>query len=231
MSQQMEAARAEVGRAAEMERPWWRQPPMVALWVLVLVTLIYIWSNYIALDRSLAKVQLPAEYPMKYPLVIAHIAFGSIALVAGSFQLWGSFRRRYPAAHRYAGRIYVFGGVLPGAICTVVLLGYTGGPGFVGRSALGTLWVATTGIGYYMVRRRRYAEHRRYMIYSYALTLDAFSVRLLALVIPLIMGVQNLDPTIFVESVSWLGWLFNLLVAHWWIERGRRPQRKAVRAA
>jgi len=46
-----------------------------------------------------------------------------------------------------------------------------------GRALLNVLWIWTGVMGYRAARRRRYAEHRRWMIRNFALTLGAIASR------------------------------------------------------
>jgi hypothetical protein len=69
--------------------------------------------RYLTLDPSRSLVPPPAGLPLHYPLLVAHVMFGSVAMLTCVFQVWPSFRRRHPEAHRTLGRIYVFCGVLP----------------------------------------------------------------------------------------------------------------------
>ncbi|MEX5720040.1 DUF2306 domain-containing protein [Geodermatophilus maliterrae] len=217
-----------VDRTPRPRTVWWRRPWIVPLALVVTTVQLFIWPPYLGLDPATATVPVPPDLPWKYPLLVAHIAFGSIALIATCLQLWPRLRRRRPALHRWTGRVYVFGGVLPAAACAAVLLTWMGGPGWIGRIALEVLWVASTVTGWMAARRRRWPVHRRYMVYSFALTMDAFSTRALIVVIAAMAG-PDLDLVLFLESVAWCGWLFNLLVAHVWLERTSRSS--AHRAA
>ncbi|MEU5726377.1 DUF2306 domain-containing protein [Micromonospora sp. NPDC047738] len=98
------------------------------------------------------------------PLLVAHIAVGSVALIAGCFQVWprpalpgraavdGSgllLRRDLPsgaspcwASHRSAGSVSSQGS----------------------NTMLAVRWLATAVAGYRMARQRRFVEHRRWMI-------------------------------------------------------------------
>ncbi|MBD0324764.1 MAG: DUF2306 domain-containing protein [Aldersonia sp.] len=59
---------------------------------------------------------------------MAHIFFGSVALLTACLQVWPWLRRRHPAVHWYSGRLYVFAGALPAglAVLTVVPFGTWG---------------------------------------------------------------------------------------------------------
>jgi uncharacterized membrane protein YozB (DUF420 family) len=222
---------AEPAARVRTRRAWWRRPWMIPLVVIVAAVLLYIWPHYIGLDRRNATTSLPPNHPLKYPILVAHIFFGSLALITMVLQVWPRLRARRPKLHRIAGRFYVFGAVLPSAVMATILLTWLGGPGWIGRITLGVLWVLSTGAGYRAARRRRWEDHRRYMIYSFALTLDAFSTRFLQFVILSFIPKQHLDVTVTLEAISWCGWLFNLLVAHWWITRTARSRSRVIVAS
>jgi hypothetical protein len=71
--------------------------------------------RYLTLDPSRSLVPQPAEFPLHYPLLVAHVVFGSVAMMTCGFQVWPSFRRHHPEAHGRMGRIYVFGASCPPA--------------------------------------------------------------------------------------------------------------------
>lgn len=71
---------------------------------------------YLTFDPSRSRLPAFREgFPLYYPLLVTHIIFGSVALLAGCMQVWPWFRRRHPVAHRMIGRVYVFGGCCPQA--------------------------------------------------------------------------------------------------------------------
>jgi hypothetical protein len=135
-------------------------------------------------------------------------------------QVWPWLRRRHPAIHRTGGRVYVFGGALPSAVLILLTLPYSVlRIGAVGGAIAGILWIATTVAGFRMARRRRYPEHRRWMVYSFALALNTVTGRAifyLAMAIPG-LGVDVL--TLAEVAGFWLGWVVNLSIAHWWLRR------------
>ncbi|HWO64879.1 MAG TPA: DUF2306 domain-containing protein, partial [Umezawaea sp.] len=85
-------------------------------------------------------------------------------------------------------------------------------------------------------RQRRFQEHRRWMIRSFALGMSIVVNRLwgalmVVVVIPLITTTQAEADALMMPALTstvWLSWVVNLLIAEWWIERtSRRPVRKA----
>jgi Predicted membrane protein (DUF2306) len=88
-------------------------------------------------------------------------------MVTVFLQVWP--RRRHPAVHRTSGRLYVFAGVLPSAVLALAIVPFAAGS--TGNAIDAILWLATTVAEFRMARRHRYAEHRRWMIFSVALCL------------------------------------------------------------
>ncbi|GGZ48869.1 hypothetical protein GCM10010387_49080 [Streptomyces inusitatus] len=211
----------------------------VRVWMILLVlstvaVFAYVLPPYLGLDPAKATVPLPPEFPTKYAMLVGHILFGSIAMVTMCLQVWPWLRREHPAIHRRSGRLYVFAGVLPSVVLSFYLLVTSfGGPGWVGRASLAALWFITTLVGYVRARQRRYQEHRRFMIYSFALTMEALSGRLLANGLMLAMGMtpgeipteQAAAMMTAAEASAWLGWVVNLMIAAWWLD-GRGSRRK-----
>jgi hypothetical protein len=208
-------------------RPWWRYPWMVPLALVAAGFLALKLPLYLSLDRSRSLVTLDPRYPMHYLFLVAHVTFGTIALLTVCLQVWPWLRRRHPAVHRWTGRVYVFAGVLPCALMALAIMPFSHGP--VGNAVAAVLWLATTAVGFRKGRQRRRAEHRRWMIYSFALTLQIMWGRVMFIVLPLVPGFDITDPhtlDLTFESATWIGFVGNLLAAQWWLER--RAPRRAV---
>ncbi|MFC5064253.1 DUF2306 domain-containing protein [Actinomycetospora atypica] len=210
---------------------WWRRAWIAPLAALVVAALVYIWAYYITFDPRTATVDLPADQPLKYPVVLAHIVFGTVAMTTVVLQVWPWFRRRHPQAHRWAGWLYVVGGVAPSAALAAVLLPTLAAPtwfALASRVTLEVLWVATTALGVVAGRRRNYIAHRWFMLSSFALTMDAVSSRLVKVVLtPLYPDV--IGATTFLLIVGWGGWLLNLVGVQLWLLRGAWRLRRADR--
>ncbi|MFJ8581040.1 DUF2306 domain-containing protein [Micromonospora sp. NPDC093277] len=204
----------------------------------------YALPPYLTLDPSRSRLPAPEGVPQYYPLLVAHIVFGSVALLAGCFQVWPWFRRRYPAAHRWMGRAYLFGGVFPAGIAVLGVAPFsnTGFVSQVGNTMLALLWLATSVAGYRMARQRRFAEHRRWMIRSFALTTSivlnrVWLILFVVLLLPQVDTTYGGDQDAMIRAAAgasvWMSWVVNLLVAEWWLERGdtRRRARRGGQAA
>lgn len=210
---------------------------MVPLLVVCAAFLAFSWPPYLSLDPSQTRLPIRPEFPPHFAVLFAHILFGTIALVGSCLQVWPWFRKRYPAAHRRIGRLYVFAGVLPSGVLAVVVsvVSLQGVTGRIGNTLLSLLWLAVTIAGWRMARKRRYAEHRRWMIRSFALTWSIVVNRLWIAIIAISLapladtyyeGDEAMMNLAVAESSIWLSWVVNLLIAEWWLERDHRPKKR-----
>jgi len=147
----------------------------------------------------------------------AHTLGGMIAMLIGPFQFLTTVRRRYPAVHRWLGRVYL--------TCVAVsgLAGLYLSPGSDARSTLGAgfialalVWLYTGTNAYLAIRRGDVAAHRRWMIRNYALTYAAVTLRI---EMPLLILIGGVAPILALNIVAWLCWVPNLLVVEAWSPR------------
>ncbi|MFI1394006.1 DUF2306 domain-containing protein [Streptomyces sp. NPDC020681] len=203
------------------------------------VFLVLSLPRYLTFDPDRSRVQQPGDFTLHYPLLVAHILFGTVAIVTCCLQVWPWLRQAHPAVHRVSGRLYVFAGALPaGALGLVV--GATSPNGLTMRMSsvmLSVLWLVFTIAGYRTARQRRWADHRRWMIRSFAATMAiplnrVYAWLLEATVLP---APSSNDPAVqeawvhnLVGNADWPGWVTTLLVAEWWLtERSARAKHKA----
>ena len=144
-----------------------------------------------------------------------HVFFGPLALMSGPFQFLPKFRARHLRAHRLVGMVYITSCLIAG-IAGLPAAQFTPGGTFtqLGFSLLAVSWLYTTTKAYLAVRKKEIAAHQQWMIRSYALTLSAVTLRLYLLLL------QNGFGLTFIESyqtVGWLCWIPNLIVAESWI--------------
>lgn len=200
-------------------RPWWGSPWVVGFGVLTVFNLIWALPTYLTFDPALSRSPLSPDFPLHYPVVVAHALTGNVTMVAGFLQLLPWLREGNARVHRVSGWLYVYVGALPASVLGIALLPFSQAPtGRVGLFAMAVTWLVTTIIGYRMQRQHRYAKHRRWMYYSLALALGTSWGRVLIIVMG-VTGIQ-IDMMIFLEVVNW-AWLLNLLVAHWLVQRRR----------
>ncbi|GGM72986.1 hypothetical protein GCM10012275_49550 [Longimycelium tulufanense] len=230
--QQRTAARSVTPR-----RPrWWQRPWIAPLMVGSVAFLAFSLPPYLTFDPAQSRLPLREGFAPHYPMLVAHILFGTVALLTCCLQVWPWFRQRHPVAHRIVGRVYVFAGMIPTALTglVVALAAVTSGvAGKVGNSLLVVVWVAVTFAGFRAARQRRFGEHRRWMIRGFALMTSIVVNRLW--VVLCIAALQPFAATYFggdevamnqaaVDTAIWLSWVVNLLIAEWWLERRKKPR-------
>jgi len=157
----------------------------------------------------------------------AHFLGGGVAIAVGALQTHTGLRNRWPALHRWMGRVYVVA-VVAGGLAALVMAPHasTGAVAAFGFGALAVCWLGTTALAVVAIRQRRIADHRDWMLRSYALTLAAVTLRLY-LPASQIAGMSFL---VAYPAIAWLCWVPNLLVAEWML-RTRHARTMLPRAA
>lgn len=227
--------------AVRARRRWWQYP---FLWPLAAATVIFLATSlprYVGLDPSRSLVPTDRG-PLFYPALVTHIFFGSVVLACGVLQLWPWLRARHPRVHRWSGRAYVLSAV-PMGLAALVTAQFpaVGVNQQVANTFLGVLFLGTTVAGYLAARQRRFADHREWMLRSYALAFSIVTNRLWGFVLMMIFVPDVFtDASIRMDSPevagassasAWVSWIVNLLLVEWWIRRSDpRRGKPAVRA-
>jgi hypothetical protein len=150
------------------------------LWISLGLTALFVFITSEAL--------LVTDFPMYHAyrlqviadrhLLIPHTLCGVIALLAGPMQFSSRLRQRHLKFHRVLGRIYgIF--VFIGGFTGIALA--AGRPGLPGTSMQAAAWMVCTTAAVITARNRQFAQHRQWMIRSYAVTLTFVSSRVLNL--------------------------------------------------
>lgn len=140
-----------------------------------------------------------------------HIFSGPIILLNGLILLNDGLRRRFPAWHRVLGRTQVAVLLLLVLPSSVVMSQQAFGGWPAGVSFL--LLSVATGIcavlGVVEARRRRFEQHRRWMLRSYLLICSAVILRLISGTAGLV-GVSNPEQAYTVAA--WVSWVVPLAI-------------------
>jgi Predicted membrane protein (DUF2306) len=116
-------------------------------------------------------------------ILIPHAVAGCLALLSGPIQFSNRLRRRHLRFHRIVGRLYV-GSVFIAAplaiLSTIYNHDYPESIYFMVAIAVqGGAWAITTGVALIAALGRRIAQHREWMIRSYAVTFTFVGTRVL----------------------------------------------------
>jgi Predicted membrane protein (DUF2306) len=204
-----------------MER---RLPPILStLWraaVVLLTVEIAIVSSMRYLTGGAAPPPPILANAFANPFLVAHVAGGIVALLVGPLQFVERLRVRRPAVHRASGYIYVGACALAAPAGFMLALGSVAGPVAAAGFAIPALLLPVfTGLGLRAAIGRRFAEHREWMLRSYALVATAITLRLM-LPASALLGFEFLAAY---RIIAWLAWTTNLAFVEYRIRRKRAP--------
>jgi uncharacterized membrane protein len=109
-------------------------------------------------------------------LFIPHAIGGILAIFIGPIQFSSRLRSKHLQLHRYLGRTYAYS-VFIAAILAVVISWHR--PLIVGTTVQSTAWFLSTLFAVLTARNRYVAQHRQWMIRSYAVTFTFVTLRIL----------------------------------------------------
>jgi hypothetical protein len=168
---------------------WSARTLTATVWISAALFGLYILAFYAAalLDGNIAKWNegLPRLYESHTPLATAgiglHFAAGGIILALGCIQFVQSIRQRYPAVHRWIGRVYVTAAFLAGCggLTFILAKGTIGGTIMnIGFGLYGVLTAAAAIETYRHARSRRLDVHRAWAMRLFALAIGSWLYRM-----------------------------------------------------
>jgi uncharacterized membrane protein len=189
----------------------WGLMTLASLYILLVV------SRYLTLDPDVFFPEQRATYLAHLSILFTHVAGAMVALAIGPFMFLGRLRARWPAIHRWLGRVYLLG-VLTGGVAGLALApyAYTGATTSAGFAILGLLWLGTSLMAFVRIREGNVLAHRSWMLRNFALTLAGVSLRLQMLPLASAFGFD-----LGYMIVAWSCWVPNILVVEWMLRRRR----------
>ncbi len=112
-------------------------------------------------------------------LLLPHGLAGLLVLCLGATQFSTRLRRRHARVHRILGRCYVIGVAIAAPLGIYITALHNALPTRIAVTTQALLWMLTTGMAFYCIRRRNFEQHRHWMIRSYAVTLIFLTDRVL----------------------------------------------------
>ena len=206
----------------------WRMP--IAL--VALATVPVIAGSLRLVDLSTGSAALPPNPRFSAsPLpVVIHILSATVFAMLGALQFSARFRRRRRAWHRRAGRIVMVAG-LGVALSALWLNQYYPRAGaarellYPLRVVFGLAMLVTIALGFLAARRRDFADHRAWMIRSYAIGIVAGTQVFTLGVGGAIFGHGQVTTALLFAAA----WAINLSVAEWAIRK--QPRRRTTPAS
>jgi len=179
-------------------------------WLMINLTLPYLNFRY-DVDFLLTKQKIIHLKHWRYAFY-THILLSILTLIAGLTQFSRYILKNYKKLHRTMGYIYAIDVICLAGPSGLIMAFYANGT-IVSRTSfvlLSVCWILFTAISVSKIFRKDFIEHEKWMIRSYALTLSAISLRLMALVLPHFI---HLTAQTEYAVIAWLSWTLNLLIA------------------
>ncbi|AOS45542.1 hypothetical protein Verru16b_02623 [Lacunisphaera limnophila] len=176
-----------------------------------------LWAYGGGVQRVPVHPDMAAVFDDHRVLITVHAVGASLALLLGPFQFLDRLRARAPRLHRWLGYAYLLLGVGVGGTAGVLLSPYSFGGlvSHLGFGLLGCLWLLTGLMAVVAAKRRRFEEHRLWMLRNFALALAAVTLRFY-LPASVISGLpfENVYP-----AIAWLCWVPNLIFVEWFLKK------------
>ncbi len=150
----------------------------------------------------------------------AHVFSSVFIVIFGLFQFFPYFIHKQKRIHRIFGYLYLSILLLISAPAALIMSFYANGgyPAQIGFVILSILWISSSSLSLYYVKKKNFEKHGNYLLRSYALTLSAITLRFYAFLFDYFN--VNLGPVETYILVSYLGWIPNLILAEILIKRG-----------
>ncbi|MEM7114324.1 MAG: DUF2306 domain-containing protein [Chloroflexota bacterium] len=160
--------------------------------------------------------------------IVAHIVFGILFNLLGPLQFAPIIWQRWPAWHRWSGRLLFVSGIFVGLTGLWMNHFYPAYGGFlkysgVGLSSIGL--IVSLIIALRAIRRRNVQQHKAWMMRAVALALGPATQRVI--ILPLFFTLGGLTD-LMIGLLIWTGFLINLAVAERVIWRDREQQALGV---
>lgn len=151
-----------------------------------------------------------------------HVFTSIFVLLAGLTQFNTFLQKKHKKVHRFMGYIYVLLVVFISGPASF-MMGWHANGGLPARTSftlLAFLWVVFTGFAWWYASRKRFIQHRAFMIRSYALTLSAITLRIYTFAFSY-FNIHARPVEIYITT-AWLSWVPNLIIAEMIINYTRK---------
>jgi hypothetical protein len=172
-----------------------------------------------AAERLVLIREFDRSYAAHRAITLLHVLPGALILVLMLPQFSSRIRDRFPAFHRWSGRLTVLAGfgVAAAAFFFGIVRPFAGRLEAIATALFGGLFTLDLILGVVAARRRDFTTHRHWMIRAAALAFGIATIRLIMAVLDPLLTMRGVSaPAVFVASL-WSGWIVMLLAAELWI--------------
>lgn len=164
--------------------------------------------------------------------LLLHVYLGAAVTLAGVLQLIPALRRRWPALHRWNGRLFLTTAAiaaLSGFYLTFIRGSQLNLPSTASISSNGVLILIFSALAWRSALRRDFAQHRRHALRAYLLVNGVWFLRIGMMLAGLGLGIfgyeMSYDSPVFV-GISFLSWIAPLAFLQLYLstERKSRPR-------
>ena len=138
---------------------------VATLFLLTLATLITHEAYVLRADDPMWRHLAPFRW-----WLLPHVAGGMIAFLAAPFQFSATFRRRWPAAHRWVGRTYMVAVIVSSILSIYIVLAFELQANWWVMGTMGALWLVTTIFAWLAIRNGNVTQHRLWIGRCFGLT-------------------------------------------------------------
>lgn len=187
-------------------------------WIaIIFLSLYFYFDNAIAYLYGYKSDRFGTTFFHNQVWFVAHIIGATFSIFLGPVQFWKFIRKKYIRYHRIAGKLYILGSLVAGlsALRLSLINDCTGCryPLFI----LSLLFILTTAMAWYAVKKRNILAHRQFMARSYTCALAFVFVRLYQ-VLPINFFFSAIeDPSVRRTVNEWFFSFVPLLLVEIWM--------------
>lgn len=163
------------------------------------------------------KDQILTDDNLWFLMLRIHILLALISIITGPLGVIKGIREKSRTFHRWNGRIYVLSIILNFIPGIYVSFFATGGlPSIIGFLILNTLWLTTTILGYWYIKRQKVLLHSQWITRSFFLSFANITIYIF---VAISHNLLNFSYGSSYTIAVWLSWSLNLLLSEFLIRR------------
>ncbi|BDH63764.1 hypothetical protein MTP04_38940 [Lysinibacillus sp. PLM2] len=199
-----------------------KQKVSILILIISIMWMLHTFSKNFIVDPQFEKFiarkdQILTDHTLWISMIRIHIILAIISLITGPLGIIKAIRDKFRNFHRWNGRIYVLSIVLnffPGVYVSFFATG--GLLSIIGFLILNTIWLSTTVLGFWYIKRQKVMLHSQWITRSFFLSFANITIYIIVTLLHHLMNIPYGDSY---TIALWLSWSLNLLVAEFMIRR------------